>query len=40
MAEKTNVPEVRFAGFADPWEQRKLGDCFEFLKNNTLHALV
>ena len=36
MAEKTNVPEIRFAGFTDPWEQRKLGDCFEFLKNNTL----
>ena len=29
-------PEIRFAGFTDPWEQRKLGDCFEFLKNNTL----
>ena len=26
MAEKANVPEIRFAGFADPWEQRKLGD--------------
>ena len=26
MAEKTNVPEIRFAGFADPWEQRKLGE--------------
>ena len=26
MAEKTNVPEIRFAGFTDPWEQRKLGD--------------
>ena len=36
MAEKTNVPEIRFAGFTDPWKQRKLGDCFEFLKNNTL----
>ena len=36
MAEKTNVPEIRFAGFTDPWEQRKLGDCFEFLKSNTL----
>ena len=36
MAERTNVPEIRFAGFTDPWEQRKLGDCFEFLKNNTL----
>ena len=29
-------PEIRFDGFTDPWEQRKLGDCFEFLKNNTL----
>lgn len=29
-------PEIRFKGFTDPWEQRKLGDCFEFLKNNTL----
>ena len=26
MAKKTNVPEIRFAGFTDPWEQRKLGD--------------
>ena len=30
------VPEIRFEGFTDPWEQRKFGDCFEFLKNNTL----
>ena len=29
-------PEIRFAGFMDPWEQRKLGDCFDFLQNNTL----
>ena len=36
MAEKQNTPEIRFEGFIDPWEQRKLGDCFEFLKNNTL----
>ena len=27
MAEKTNVPEIRFASFTDPWEQRKLGNC-------------
>ena len=27
MAEKTNLPEIRFAGFTDPWEQRKLGNC-------------
>lgn len=26
MTEKTNVPEIRFAGFTDPWEQRKLGE--------------
>ena len=26
MAEKINVPEIRFAGFTDPWEQRKLED--------------
>ena len=30
MAEKTNVPEIRFAGFADPWEQRKLGELLLF----------
>ncbi|WP_229080896.1 restriction endonuclease subunit S [Bifidobacterium adolescentis] len=24
--EKTLVPQIRFAGFTDPWEQRKLGD--------------
>ena len=29
-------PEIRFAGFTDPWEQRKLGDYFDFLQNNTL----
>ena len=26
--EGETVPEIRFAGFTDPWEQRKLGDCF------------
>ena len=26
VAEKTNVPEIRFAGFTDPWEQRKFSD--------------
>lgn len=26
MAEKINAPEVRFAGFTDLWEQRKLGE--------------
>ena len=32
----SRVPAVRFEGFTDPWEQRKLGDCFDFLQNNTL----
>ncbi len=26
--EKRNVPEIRFEGFTDEWEQRKIGDCF------------
>ena len=25
-----SVPEIRFAGFTDAWEQRKLGECAEF----------
>ncbi len=25
----SEIPEVRFAGFTDPWEQRKLGDVFQ-----------
>ena len=29
-------PRIRFTGFTDAWEQRKLDDCFEFLQNNTL----
>ncbi len=31
-----NVPEIRYSGFTDAWEQRKLGDTFDFLQNNTL----
>lgn len=27
MAEKQITPEIRFEGFTDPWEQRKLGNC-------------
>ena len=30
MAEKTNVPEIRFEGFTDPWEQRKLREVATF----------
>ena len=28
----STVPKVRFPGFADPWEQRKLGDLVQFSK--------
>ena len=34
--EKALVPQIRFAGFTDPWEQRKLGEELGFLRNNTL----
>lgn len=36
MTGKQNAPEIRFEGFADPWEQRKFSDVFDFLRNNTL----
>ncbi len=29
MAEQAKVPEIRFAGFTDPWEQRKFVDFVE-----------
>ena len=28
MAGNDNTPEIRFKGFADPWEQRKLGELY------------
>ena len=32
MHEKKRVPAIRFAGFTEPWEQRKLGDeCLEII---------
>ena len=31
-----SVPEIRFAGFAEDWEQRKFIDCFDYLQNNSL----
>ena len=30
------VPEIRFAGFTDDWEQRKLGKSLDSMQNNTL----
>ena len=29
MTEQAKVPEIRFAGFTDPWEQRKLGEIVD-----------
>lgn len=32
----SNVPEIRFKGFSDAWEQRKLGDIVErVVRKNT-----
>ena len=42
--EGANVPELRFAGFTDPWEQRRLGEigsvamCKRVYKNQTTEA--
>ena len=30
-----NQPALRFAGFADAWEQRKLGECVQFYSGLT-----
>lgn len=34
--EGASVPEIRFAGFTDDWEQRKFKNTFDFLQNNAL----
>jgi len=31
-----SVPKIRFDGFTDAWEQRKFGNCFTMMQNNTL----
>ena len=36
MTNKNAIPEIRFKGFSDDWEQRKLGDVLISLQNNTL----
>ena len=35
-----NVPELRFSGFADPWEQRKLGEVAEIVGGGTPSTAV
>ena len=36
MAKDTKKPAIRFSGFTDAWEQRKLGEVLIALQNNTL----
>ena len=36
MAKNNKMPAIRFSGYTDTWEQRKLGEIFEYLQNNTL----
>ena len=35
MTKKPTVPAIRFKGFTDTWEQRKLGEALSFLKDGT-----
>ena len=34
------VPEIRFAGFTDPWEQRKVSEMFKVTRGYVLAATV
>ena len=36
MMKKSDAPAIRFKGFSDAWEQRKFGEVFMSLQNNTL----
>ena len=36
MSKSKSTPAIRFAGFTDAWEQRKLKDTFDLMQNNTL----
>ncbi|MBT1163894.1 restriction endonuclease subunit S [Bifidobacterium felsineum] len=35
MTESSNKPSIRFAGFTDPWEQRKLGELADIVGGGT-----
>jgi len=35
MSDKKNVPKIRFPGFTEPWEQRKLGELAEIVGGGT-----
>ena len=32
----SDVPEIRFKGFTDAWEQRKFNEVFDYMQNNAL----
>ena len=34
MSDKKNVPKIRFPGFTEPWEQRKLSGCAGFRRGS------
>ncbi len=35
MTKKSDAPAIRFKGFSDAWEQRKLGDMLMCVVNST-----
>ena len=37
MTEQAKVPAIRFAGFTDPWEQRKLGELMDVASVRRVH---
>lgn len=37
MAEKQDTPEIRFEGFTDPWERRKLGELMDITSVRRVH---
>ena len=40
MTEQAKVPAIRFAGFADPWEQRKLGEIADKVTEKNLDGNI
>ena len=36
MSNNNKTPAIRFKGFTDTWEQRKLGECAEFNPKSVL----
>ena len=40
MAEKKNIPEIRFKGFKDEWEECKLGDVGSVMMNKRIFKKI